>query len=68
METLRRMSSLFVKQPLFWDFVIEALSSKSESFCDVFTSNITTRVRLLQCTYNHQVALHAQIVTFLANN
>jgi len=28
-ETLRRLSSLFVKQPLFWDFVIEALARES---------------------------------------
>ena len=32
-ETLRRMSSLFVKHPLFWDFVIEALTSKFAPFC-----------------------------------
>jgi len=31
-DTLRRLSSLFVKQPLLWDFVIEALSSKFAPF------------------------------------
>ena len=28
METLRRLSGLFVKQPMLWDFVIEALACK----------------------------------------